>query len=128
MWGIKAEGRWYLEFQASLLECLWEGKGISEAGTTWSDFQHFRILRELKLRDPRFPNVSYGVLIHKVITGSPAYLAGVRPGDIVLEINGRVVKTAEDVYRAVHRENSLTVVVRRGSEELMINIVPEVPE
>ncbi|XP_072435113.1 serine protease HTRA2, mitochondrial-like isoform X2 [Chiloscyllium punctatum] len=87
-----------------------------------------QILRELKLRDPRFPNVSYGVLIHKVITGSPAYLAGVRPGDIVLEINGRVVKTAEDVYRAVHRENSLTVVVRRGSEELMINIVPEVPE
>ncbi|XP_060691127.1 serine protease HTRA2, mitochondrial-like [Hemiscyllium ocellatum] len=87
-----------------------------------------QILRELKLRDPRFPNVSYGVLIHKVITGSPAYLAGVRPGDIVLEINGCVVKTAEDVYRAVHRENSLTVVVRRGSEELMINIVPEVPE
>ncbi|XP_059506671.1 serine protease HTRA2, mitochondrial-like isoform X1 [Stegostoma tigrinum] len=87
-----------------------------------------QILRELKLRDPRFPNVSHGVLIHKVITGSPAYLAGVRPGDIVLEINGRVVKTAEDVYQAVHRENSLTVVVRRGSEELMINIVPEVQE
>ncbi|XP_048454482.1 serine protease HTRA2, mitochondrial-like isoform X4 [Rhincodon typus] len=87
-----------------------------------------QILSELKLRDPRFPNVSHGVLIHKVITGSPAYLAGVRPGDIVVEINGRVVKTAEDVYQAVHRENSLTVVVRRGSEELMINIVPEVQE
>ncbi|XP_078080813.1 serine protease HTRA2, mitochondrial-like isoform X2 [Mustelus asterias] len=87
-----------------------------------------QILSELKLRDPRFPNVSHGVLIHKVITGSPAYLAGVRPGDIVMEINGRTVKTAEDVYRAVHRENSLTVVVRRGAEELMINIVPEIPE
>ncbi|XP_067834873.1 serine protease HTRA2, mitochondrial-like [Heptranchias perlo] len=87
-----------------------------------------QILSELKLRDPRFLNVSSGVLIHKVITGSPAYLAGVRPGDIVLEINGQAVKTAEDIYRAVLRENSLTVVVHRGIEELMINIVPETPE
>ncbi|XP_078397037.1 serine protease HTRA2, mitochondrial-like [Cetorhinus maximus] len=34
-----------------------------------------QILSELKVRDPRFPNVSYGVLIHKVITGSPCALA-----------------------------------------------------
>ena len=31
------------------------------------------ILAELKLRDPSFPDVSYGVLIHKVIIGSPAH-------------------------------------------------------
>ncbi|XP_051894227.1 serine protease HTRA2, mitochondrial-like [Pristis pectinata] len=87
-----------------------------------------QILSELKQRDPRFPNISYGVLIHKVIIGSPANLAGMRPGDIILEINGQLVKSAEDVYRAVHRETSLTVVVRRGAEELMINIVPETTE
>lgn len=31
------------------------------------------ILSELKLRDPDFPDVPYGVLIHKVIVGSPAH-------------------------------------------------------
>ncbi|XP_069779502.1 serine protease HTRA2, mitochondrial-like isoform X1 [Narcine bancroftii] len=54
--------------------------------------------------------------------------AGMRPGDIIVEINGQLVKSAEDVYRAVHRETSLTVVVHRGTEELMINIVPETTE
>lgn len=31
------------------------------------------ILSELKGRNPSFPDVSYGVLIHKVIVGSPAH-------------------------------------------------------
>lgn len=30
------------------------------------------IIAELKLRDPSFPDVTHGVLIHRVITGSPA--------------------------------------------------------
>lgn len=31
------------------------------------------ILVELKLRDPSFPDVAHGVLIHRVIIGSPAH-------------------------------------------------------
>ena len=38
-----------------------------------ADFSLCSILAELKLRDPSFPDVSYGVLIHKVIIGSPAH-------------------------------------------------------
>ncbi|XP_063782072.1 serine protease HTRA2, mitochondrial isoform X2 [Pseudophryne corroboree] len=33
-----------------------------------------RILADLKLRDPGFPDVSHGILIHRVIIGSPAHL------------------------------------------------------
>uniref|UniRef100_A0A4W3GU80 Serine protease HTRA2, mitochondrial-like n=1 Tax=Callorhinchus milii TaxID=7868 RepID=A0A4W3GU80_CALMI len=84
-----------------------------------------QILTELRLRDSRFPDVTHGVLIHKVIRGSPAHLAGLKPGDVLLEINGRTVRTAENVYNAVRSERSLAVMVRRSTEELMMNIEPE---
>ncbi|KAM9286529.1 serine protease HTRA2, mitochondrial [Cariama cristata] len=86
------------------------------------------ILAELKLRDPSFPDVSYGVLIHKVIIGSPAHQAGLKAGDVVLEINGRASRRAEDVYEAVRTQQSLALLVRRGYDTLLVSVVPEVTE
>nr|XP_033811199.1 serine protease HTRA2, mitochondrial [Geotrypetes seraphini] len=86
------------------------------------------ILVELKLRDPSFPDVSHGVLIHKVIIGSPAHQAGLKAGDVVMEINGKTVKTAEDIYEAVRSQQSLTMVVKRSYEMLMVNVTPEYVE
>ncbi|XP_057880290.1 serine protease HTRA2, mitochondrial [Melospiza georgiana] len=86
------------------------------------------ILAELKLRDPTFPDISYGVLIHKVIIGSPAHQAGLKAGDVVLEINGTVSRRAEDVYEAVRTQQSLALLVRRGYDTLLLSVVPEVTE
>ncbi|XP_071609117.1 serine protease HTRA2, mitochondrial isoform X1 [Heliangelus exortis] len=86
------------------------------------------ILAELKLRDPSFPDVSYGVLIHKVIIGSPAHQAGMKAGDVVLEINGQPSRRAEDVYEAVRTQQSLAMLVRRGYDTLLVSVVPEVTE
>ncbi|XP_053258300.1 serine protease HTRA2, mitochondrial [Podarcis raffonei] len=86
------------------------------------------ILSELKIRDPAFPDVSYGVLIHKVIIGSPAHQAGLKAGDVVMEINGQASRRAEDIYEAVRSQKTLTLLVRRGYEVLLMNIVPEVTE
>ncbi|CAM5110734.1 unnamed protein product [Eretmochelys imbricata] len=86
------------------------------------------ILAELKLRDSSFPDVSYGVLIHKVIIGSPAHQAGLKAGDVVQEINGQAVRRAEDIYEAVRTQNSLTLLVRRGHDVLLVNVSPEVTE
>ncbi|NXF53262.1 HTRA2 protease, partial [Oceanites oceanicus] len=83
------------------------------------------ILAELKLRDPSFPDVSYGVLIHKVIIGSPAHQAGMKAGDVVLEINGQASRRAEDVYEAVRTQQSLALLVRRGYDTLLVSVVPE---
>ncbi|NXL39075.1 HTRA2 protease, partial [Glaucidium brasilianum] len=83
------------------------------------------ILAELKLRDPSFPDVSYGVLIHKVIIGSPAHQAGLKAGDVVLEINGQASRRAEDVYEAVRTQQSLALLVRRGYDTLLVSVVPE---
>ncbi|XP_051473066.1 serine protease HTRA2, mitochondrial isoform X1 [Apus apus] len=86
------------------------------------------ILAELKLRDPSFPDVSYGVLIHKVIIGSPAHQAGMKAGDVVLEINGQPSRRAEDVYEAVRTQQSLALLLRRGHDTLLVSVVPEVTE
>ncbi|XP_065490261.1 serine protease HTRA2, mitochondrial isoform X2 [Caloenas nicobarica] len=86
------------------------------------------ILAELKLRDPSFPDVAHGVLIHRVIIGSPAHQAGLKAGDVVLEINGQPSRRAEDVYEAVRTQQSLALLVRRGYDTLLVSVVPEVTE
>ncbi|KAK7904368.1 hypothetical protein WMY93_016975 [Mugilogobius chulae] len=86
------------------------------------------IISELKLRDPMFPEVTHGILIHRVIVGSPSYRAGMLPGDIVLEINGIKVKTSEEIYTAVHNSDRITMVVQRGSKLIQLQITPEMTE
>ncbi|XP_020500907.2 serine protease HTRA2, mitochondrial isoform X1 [Labrus bergylta] len=86
------------------------------------------IIAELKLRDPSFPDVTHGILIHKVIMGSPANRAGMLPGDIVLEINGVKVNTSEEIYQTVRSSDQITMVVQRGHELLQLHMTPEYTE
>lgn len=86
------------------------------------------IIAELKLRDPSFPDVTYGIMIHRVIVGSPANRAGMKPGDIVLEINGTKVNTSEEIYNAVRTSDSITMVIRRGQDLLRLHMTPEFTE
>ncbi|XP_007561224.1 serine protease HTRA2, mitochondrial [Poecilia formosa] len=84
-----------------------------------------RIIAELKMRDSSFPNVNHGILIHKVIPSSPASRAGMLPGDVVLEINGVLVNTSEEIYRAVRSSDTINMVVQRGSELYKLQVTPE---
>ncbi|XP_032099321.1 serine protease HTRA2, mitochondrial isoform X1 [Sapajus apella] len=86
------------------------------------------ILAELQLRDPRFPDVRYGVLIHKVILGSPAHRAGLRPGDVILAIGDKVARSAEDIYEAVRTQPKMALRIRRGRETLTLYVTPEITE
>jgi Do/DeqQ family serine protease len=75
----------------------------------------------LRIQDDR------GVLIAQVLPNSPAARAGVRPGDIILRVNGQAVSKAEDVQRAV--ENSaiggiLQVELRRRGQLITLAIRP----
>ncbi|XP_030299559.1 serine protease HTRA2, mitochondrial-like [Sparus aurata] len=86
------------------------------------------IITELKLRDPSFPDVTHGILIHRVILGSPASRAGMLPGDIVVEINGVKVHTSEEIYQAVRNSDKITMMVQRGDEMLRLRMTPEYTE
>ncbi|GAA6213553.1 serine protease HTRA2, mitochondrial-like [Lates japonicus] len=86
------------------------------------------IIAELKFRDPSFPDVTHGILIHRVIMGSPANRAGMLPGDVVVEINGVTVNTSEEIYQAVRNSDKITMVVQRGRERLRLQMTPEYTE
>ncbi|KAF4090243.1 hypothetical protein AMELA_G00049570 [Ameiurus melas] len=86
------------------------------------------IIAELKMRDPSFPDVAHGILIHRVITGSPANRAGMKPGDIVVEVNGVKVNTSEEIYNAVRTSDSINMVLRRGQDLLMLHMTTEFTE
>lgn len=60
-----------------------------------------------------------GMLVQSVETGSPAALAGMHAGDIVLRVNGAAVRSASDWMRGVRagKGSALRVVVLRDRHE-----------
>ena len=69
--------------------------------------------------------IEFGVLIRDVIPGEPAEEAGVKPGDVVISIGGRKVKTAHELLMEVTRYKPGDVIelkVRRGDKEMKIKV------
>jgi S1-C subfamily serine protease len=67
-----------------------------------------------------------GVRITRVTRGSGAEQAGIRQGDVLLEIEGEMVQTFEQVRMHVMRKNpgdSLRMRLRRGQEEIEVVVV-----
>ncbi|XP_032869647.1 serine protease HTRA1-like [Amblyraja radiata] len=86
------------------------------------------LLRDLKMRDKDFPDISTGVYIFEVIPATPAASAGLKDRDIIISINGNTITSSEGVSEAIKNNDTLSLVVRRGNEDLMITVVPDVIE
>ena len=75
--------------------------------------------------------MSYGVpsvqpIVDKVIEGGPAYIAGIQPGDKIIEINGKKVNLPEEIARIVNESlgKKLKVTVERGGKHLTFEVTP----
>lgn len=78
------------------------------------------LIQELQQRDPMFPSVASGVLIWRVVLGSPANLAGLQPGDIITKIGGKDVKSSQDIYRVLETWKKVDIeVLHRGSKKVV---------
>ncbi|KAF8010403.1 hypothetical protein BT93_J1124 [Corymbia citriodora subsp. variegata] len=65
----------------------------------------------LKKYYPTFPNTKEGIFVHKVIEGSPADRAGIRTGDVVVNVNLKRVRNIKEMMDAMGRRYGATVMV-----------------
>jgi DNA-binding MarR family transcriptional regulator len=65
-----------------------------------------------------------GLLVHAVEPDTPASEAEISPGDVLIEANGRELRSSAALYAAIEepRNGALALTVLRGSDELVINI------
>ena len=69
-----------------------------------------------------------GVVVVRIDPGSPAYEGGVRPGDMILQVNQMDIATLDDFKKAVaklKKKDRTLLLIRRKGEELFLTIRTE---
>ncbi|WP_280138032.1 PDZ domain-containing protein [Terriglobus roseus] len=68
-----------------------------------------------------------GLLVHEVENNSPAAVAGLRAGDVIVKMNGGRVATEKDWTRALHESKgrAVTMTVIRERREQVLTMVPD---
>ncbi|WP_026099959.1 HhoA/HhoB/HtrA family serine endopeptidase [Fortiea contorta] len=72
-------------------------------------------------------NEDRGVLVVRVVPNSPAAKAGIRPGDVILKLNGQAVTDASGVQRAVESAQvggDVRLELRRNGQSLNLAVQP----
>ena len=66
-----------------------------------------------------------GVVIERVGAGSPAQEVGLRPGDVILEINRQKISSEEDYRKAMEKvvpEKGALLLVKRGGSTFFVSL------
>jgi serine protease Do len=77
------------------------------------------VQRQLRLRERS------GVVVMGVAPGSPAEEAGIRPGDVIKEVNRKAVENVKgynDALAKVERDKSVLLLIRRGGQAFYVSI------
>jgi serine protease Do len=95
------------------------------------DFRAYGRIRQgwvgVDVRPTDKPEGGSSARILKMREDSPAYLGGIRPGDILLQVGSRKVTNPEDVHDAaffVTATESLPVQISRGGKQMKLTIMP----
>lgn len=80
------------------------------------------VIKDLKERNPDFPAVDHGVLVWRVMVGSPSYECGIRPGDVITKVNHHKVKSASTIQNCLEKEDVLKLTVQRGQRTFEIDV------
>jgi len=96
-------------------------------GITMVSLNH-QLLEELRLRTQLPPSVSHGILVYKVVPGSPAAQAGLLSGDIVTHINSQAIYGAGDIYKVLEGSGDLVLTITRDMRTFTRTVRPELPQ
>lgn len=85
-----------------------------------------QLIDELRAKLQIPPHVVHGILVFRIVAGSPADRAGIMPGDIITHINGVQIFGSGDVYRFLEGSDEiLKITIARRSEVLEVHVRPE---
>lgn len=73
-----------------------------------------------------------GVMVYRVVQGSPAHLGGLKNGDIIVSINGQPVHSAEEVYKILQQDGHHNTIIemefqvkRDHGQDLTLKVRPQ---
>ncbi len=67
-------------------------------------------------------SVAPGIYVVDVSPGSPAALAGIKPGDVILKVNGVPVQTLNELRKLIESNEVLRMTVLRHGKELTLTV------
>jgi len=81
------------------------------------------ILHQLKMRGIMHEKVTHGLMVVRVITASPAHVAGLRPGDVIFKMDGKDLSSISDFVAAFWAgKGNIKMSIYRGHKEVTIMI------
>lgn len=83
-----------------------------------------KLLDQLRKDRPLPNDLTHGVLIWRVMYNSPAYMAGLHQEDIIIELNGKPCRNANDIYAAIESSDTLEMSVIRHGVKFQIKVTP----
>ncbi|XP_051558911.1 serine protease HTRA3-like [Myxocyprinus asiaticus] len=84
------------------------------------------LVQGLKWHNPDFPGIGSGILVHEVVPDSPAQKGGIETGDVIVKLNDRPLVSTGELQEAIQEDISLLLEVRRGNDDLLFNIEPQI--
>jgi len=69
----------------------------------------------------------HGVVVTKISPDSPAERAGIRPGDVMLELNRSLIRSVQDFEQLVNgldSDSSVLVLLQRGNGTIFLTVTP----
>ncbi len=119
------------ELPKKLAETSSRGEEPEENGDEESNSLAGLVVRELSpdlARRFGFDENEKGVVVIKVESGSRVFEAGIRPGDIVLQVNQKNVTSLEDykkIAAKIKAKERTLLLIRRKGQDLFVTIRPE---
>jgi regulator of sigma E protease len=105
----------------------WTRLGIYAAGPLVNIFLAFVLLSAF-LALPYSVYAGNGLMVHAVAENSSAEEAGIKPGDIILEVNGQPVHKAgemQDIINSVSEGAEITLLLQRDSQNITKTVEPK---
>jgi len=78
----------------------------------------YQSLKEINGK-PKFVSNNEGIVVLDVAEGSPAKKMGIKSGDVILEINNRIIETEKDIFEAIAEVKENILIKVKGVEGIL---------